>query len=346
MAEGTEDDRHEKTQAVNHYRIALSILHSWASGSIDLDTGYEDMIGLRRRMTAIEAPRVFDSYDEGRTVDPLHETPAIASGNPFVSKVSLFAGLTRFSAWGLDEMARIRLFDRVDTKYLLPVTILPELLFRLHPYYRVLDIEGRRSCVYQNLYFDTPQFGFFALHHNGKLNRHKVRLRTYQTTKRTFLEVKLKTNTKRTIKSRRAARHMEAGFTPTQHRFLAERLPRAASPLVPALYVWYTRVSLADSARTERVTLDFNLAYGRIADETPHFLDGLLIAEVKQANRTQTSPFRSQMRQWGFRPASFSKYCVGCCMTYSRRLKTNYFKPQLLHLDRVQQAVLGRGGGR
>ena len=39
-------------------------------------------------------------------------------------------------------------------------------------------------------------------HHNGKLNRYKVRRRRYIDTDTEFLEVKLKNNKKRTIKSR------------------------------------------------------------------------------------------------------------------------------------------------
>ena len=70
------------------------------------------------------------------------------------------------------------------------------------PYYKVLTISGLRQGRYETRYFDTADYEMYTKHHNGKLNRYKVRFRTYVDSEMNFFEVKFKTNTGRTRKSR------------------------------------------------------------------------------------------------------------------------------------------------
>ncbi|XQF91528.1 VTC domain-containing protein (plasmid) [Pseudoalteromonas espejiana] len=59
--------------------------------------------------------------------------------------------------------------NRVDSKFMLPLSFLPELLTHIQGQYRVLDIQGKRLFSYYNQYFDTPELDLYKAHHNGKL---------------------------------------------------------------------------------------------------------------------------------------------------------------------------------
>jgi hypothetical protein len=102
----------------------------------------------------------------------------------------------------LSEMDDVRLMRRVDAKYVFSVDKLPGLLEKALKQFRMVEIEGFREQIYETTYFDTPDFDMYHIHHNGKLNRHKIRLRKYIYSKQKFLEVKRKNNKGETIKNR------------------------------------------------------------------------------------------------------------------------------------------------
>jgi len=57
---------------------------------------------------------------------------------------------------------------------------LPELLGELQPLCTLLDFDSRKISRYENIYFDMQAMDLYLAHHNGKLNRFKVRCRTYK----------------------------------------------------------------------------------------------------------------------------------------------------------------------
>ena len=56
--------------------------------------------------------------------------------------------------------------------------------------YKVLEIDMIRSFPYHTTYLDTPDFLFYTQQLRGKLNRHKIRYRRYESTGISFLEIK------------------------------------------------------------------------------------------------------------------------------------------------------------
>ena len=110
--------------------------------------------------------------------------------------------LSDFRTHELAEQSGIAQVNRIDTKYVLPVTFLEELLQTLKEEYSVLQFEGQRCRAYETTYFDTPNRAFYQTHHNGKLNRYKVRYRRYPASDSGFFEIKKKNNKSRTIKKR------------------------------------------------------------------------------------------------------------------------------------------------
>ena len=91
-------------------------------------------------------------------------------------------------------MDSVSLMKRVDTKFIIHIEQLPQLLDIVYNDYRVLEINQNRVMTYKSNYFDTPNSNLYLLHHNGKSSRVKVRIRNYVESNLFFLEVKQKSN--------------------------------------------------------------------------------------------------------------------------------------------------------
>lgn len=239
--------------------------------------------------------------------------------------------LSPFSSITLDEMDSVKLLDRVDTKFTFNIRNLPSILSLVQPYYRVLEINGLKSSRYETLYFDTKDFRLYILHHNGKLNRYKVRYRSYIDTNQCFFEVKFKTNKGRTIKDRITRKEIPEEITGKAERLLSEKSPLVSSTLHPALWVYYSRVTLVNKSGGERLTIDLNLNYNNNKKEIGY--PKLVIAEVKQGKTTH-SPFIDVMRNKKISDVSISKYCYGIASIYDD-VKKNRFKPKIRTLNKI-----------
>src|SRR6476620_1200607 len=87
--------------------------------------------------------------------------------------------MNKFEPITLQEMDGVKLMDRTDTKFTFNINELDAILDEARAHYRILDIEGNRISRYKTLYFDTENFKLYNEHHSGKLNRYKIRHRTY-----------------------------------------------------------------------------------------------------------------------------------------------------------------------
>lgn len=246
----------------------------------------------------------------------------------------LHRSLLHFQPITLAEMERVALLDRTDTKLLLTPEQLHYALDYLLPYYRVLEIEGRRQHHYQTLYFDTPDLDFYHQHHNGWRNRYKVRERAYVDSDLTFVEVKHKVRSDRTIKHRRPVPELTTDFGQPAAAFIQAHAPFREDALVPTLWNDFQRITLVSTHRRERVTFDLDLRFRRAYGNKWVALPGVVVAEVKQVRFSYDSDFLREMRYLGVRPTGFSKYCTGVALLYPE-VKHNNFKPRMLHLKRV-----------
>ncbi|WP_068377314.1 VTC domain-containing protein [Paraglaciecola hydrolytica] len=159
----------------------------------------------------------------------------------------LNASLERFQSHHLADLDKANLMDRVDVKFLLPRAFLPGLLARLQNYYSVLEINNQRISRYYNQYFDTNNLRFYYDHHNGKLNRYKVRQQTYLDTNTQFLEVKFKNNNKRTIKSRILCSTTENNDH-ARNTFIQGAMNMSYDDLMVSQQGGYQRIALANEA--------------------------------------------------------------------------------------------------
>lgn len=173
----------------------------------------------------------------------------------------------RMPTLDLDRIAAVRLMNRVDTKYLVDERRCMELLERAADQYYVQIIDDCRACRYATLYYDTPQWDMYHMHHNRRLTRQKIRTRTYIETGVTYLEVKNKSNKGRTHKRRMALDRslFAAAATDTAAAdFLRREARYAPETLSPSLATRFVRVTLVNRAMTERLTIDFDLHFDNV----------------------------------------------------------------------------------
>lgn len=239
--------------------------------------------------------------------------------------------LNQFEPITLQEMDGVKLMDRTDTKFTFNIKELPGILNEAKNYYKIVDIEGNRISRYKTLYFDTPDFSLYNKHHSGKLNRYKIRHRTYVESNLGFLEVKFKNNKGRTLKTRIKETGVPDLKTGRAFAFLQKTLPFNPLDLIPKIWVNYSRITLVNKLSAERLTLDLNLEFEK--DGKKKLLNQLVIAEVKQDSKV-TSPFISIVKSKHIREGSISKYCMGIASSFSE-VKSNNFKQKLLNVNKI-----------
>ena len=229
----------------------------------------------------------------------------------------------------LDEMRGIHLMDRVDSKFVAPTSLLPQLLENMSDYFRVQEINGIRLLPYTTQYLDTPGMDMFLMHQNGRQKRQKIRIRSYVEPGLSFLEVKNKNNKGRTKKIRVPINlsHIETVRDLGENlSFLEDNSLFDCHGLVPSISNTFHRITLVNNRATERITIDTDLSFSNYHTGHSHDLDHLMVLELKQ-DGLQHSDFRDILMRMRIKKQSFSKYCIGTSLTNSL-IKNNRFKRQ------------------
>lgn len=236
----------------------------------------------------------------------------------------------------LEEMDAVALLNRIDTKFVLQTGQLLQALTALKTGYRVLSVAGQRMNHYRTLYFDTRDFELYKMHVNDHADRFKVRSREYLDSQQAFLEVKHRTRKDRTVKSRIPTGKPAVWIDASARRWLEDVFPYDSRELEPKLWNTFTRITLVNNALCERVTLDVDLAFSNGNRRAQ--LEGIVVAEVKQAGRDCPSEFLAQMQALKVHPQGFSKYCIGTSLLYEN-VKKNSLKAKLLWLEKHSTGV-------
>lgn len=239
-----------------------------------------------------------------------------------------------FTPIRLEEMDQVKLMNRTDTKYWFNESHLPALLEAVQENYFILNMDNKVALPYSTTYYDTDENRMFGAHHNGKLNRYKVRRRTYVSSGISFLEVKFKSNKGRTIKKRVPGDCKTINFTEQELVFLGGHTPFSGAELQPSLINNFSRITLVNKNFKERCTIDFNLQFK--TEDNFVGLNNLVIVEVKSEGSPSASPFARALRDYRIKTSGFSKYCVGRTVTDSS-LKRNAFKHKIRRIEKVIQ---------
>lgn len=248
--------------------------------------------------------------------------------------------LAAFRPTTLEDLDIIKLLKRYDTKFIFHRNQVDAVFDYLTENYDILEIGENRSFTYETVYYDTDDYLFYHQHHNRKLNRYKFRSRRYAQSDQCFFEVKFKNNRRKTIKSR-----LHLGQGGIQHSlsedskaFAREHMSvgdgRIIDDMKPKLKTEYSRITFANHAKKERLTIDTGLTYtGRNAGR--HRFDNLVIAELKSEHNSLNTELFQHFKELKIFPTRFSKYCIGVAMT-ERNVKRNRFKKKLLKLTTLQ----------
>lgn len=243
----------------------------------------------------------------------------------------LSSTLQTFIPISLEEMEHVKLLDRFDTKYVLHKNQLQPLLAEIASQYSLLVIGGKSLHPYETLYFDTPDFHLYHMHHNGKLNRYKLRCRKYVSSGISFFEIKSKTNKSRTIKTRIQIDNIPEKLNEQLNQYIYDHTPGDYKEYISSLRVFFDRITLVNKQADERLTIDINLRYS--INEVEKKIPKIVIAEVKQG-KNSVSPFRELMKMQRQSQNYISKYCLGLtCL--NKELKMNSFKHKIYTLDNL-----------
>lgn len=239
---------------------------------------------------------------------------------------------------GLEDMKAVRLMNRVDQKYIVPATLLEDLLERIAEYYYVQHIADDPLSPYRTLYFDTDNLAMYTMHHNKKLNRQKLRVRTYRSTDTTFFEIKNKDNDGKTRKVRipiGVALFDNSLEVEEVRDFVNGNTPYPVSTLQACVENRFERITLVDKKMCERVTVDRSITFHNRATGRDADIGHLLVIEVKHEVGAPMSDIERVLHEMHVLPRRMSKYCIGTALT-NPGAKMNRFKQKILYINKIK----------
>jgi hypothetical protein len=95
----------------------------------------------------------------------------------------------------------------------------------------------------------------------------------------------------------------------------------------------FHRITLVNKAKTERLTIDFDVCFDNFETGEHSETGDLVIVELKRDGNV-FSPVKALLRELRIKPSGFSKYCIGTVLT-NKRLKQNNFKPKITRLRKL-----------
>ena len=225
--------------------------------------------------------------------------------------------LKTFAPISLEQMSSVKLMNRTDTKFVTTQKQLQQLLTMALKDYYIQEIDGERNPEYDTTYFDTRNFDMYCQHQYNHANRQKIRFRTYCISGLQFMEVtdmNLRDEEKR--------------------QFLSEHLRYDAGSLQPALNNHFSRITLVNRAKTERLTIDSSLRFHNLQNDLMLDMGDLVIIELKRDGQV-FSPVLEMLHQLHIHPHGFSKYCMGSALTCQHLLPVNRFKTKLIEVRKL-----------
>ena len=220
--------------------------------------------------------------------------------------------LKTFAPISLEQMSSVKLMNRTDTKFVTTQQRLQQLL--------TMALK------------DSRDFDMYSEHQHGHANRQKIRFRTYCISGLKFMEVKTKNNHGRTKKKRMEVSDMDV-HEAVKRNFLSQYLNYSVDTLQPVLNNHFSRITLVNKAKTERLTIDSRLSFRNLVNGTQKDMGNLVIIELKRDGRV-SSPILEMLRQLHIHPHGFSKYCMGSALT-NPQLPCNRFKRKLIEINKI-----------
>lgn len=231
--------------------------------------------------------------------------------------------LSGFNTISLSDLQAENLLERSDIKFIMPLKRFPNLLNSLQDHYHLLRIDGTSILPYRTEYFDTPDYHMYLSHHNGRLNRYKIRRRKYLVSGFSYLEVKHKINKGITLKKRIPVENMEGILKLEEMSFIEKHTPYPAKDLIPTLTNSFERLTLVNMTHEEKCTFDIGLAF--YFNGSSVIYDKIVVGEIKRKAKNEESVIQKTLRDARIYSTRFSKYCIGMAVL-TPGIKYNNFK--------------------
>ena len=223
----------------------------------------------------------------------------------------------------LEEIDTINLMDRIDTKFIVPISVLYELLEVVSDYY-VLEINGFRNSLYDTTYFDTINYDMFMDHAYDIENRQKIRVRKYLCNDLKFLEIKTKVDEGRTLKKRIKVKHK--GLKRKKNQEFISKNSKYIDITDEKLSIFDNNenvINLRKLLEKANYSITFeNLRNGNVNSK---------LVELKR-NKKQDSRIKTFLNEHDIKSIGFSKYCLGLCLT-------NSFLPFMSFIDIIDKTA-------
>ncbi|HLP21916.1 MAG TPA: polyphosphate polymerase domain-containing protein [Chitinophagales bacterium] len=247
--------------------------------------------------------------------------------------------LSTFDAISLKGLDDVKMLNRIDTKYVFHIDEFAGILDEIRENYYALEIEGNRMFAYESLYFDTDDYQLYKFHHNGKINRLKVRYRRYSDSGLVFFEVKYKVKGNRTDKKRLKQEELKMVLTDEELELVSHH-QLDHTQLSKKMWIFFNRITLASKKMNERLTLDLHVAFDNFSNKKA--FPELIIAEVKTDKSATGSPIIKCFNKRNFEEVGFSKYSTAVAMMED--IKGNAFKPNFIKIEKIIKNGNSRNG--
>lgn len=246
--------------------------------------------------------------------------------------------LALFPTVSLQEMSKVKLMNRIDSKFVTDISKIKALLRILKEGYRIQQIDGKLNMPYYTCYYDTSDNDMFYQHVRGKKTRQKIRKRLYEESMELpFLEVKHKNNKGRTKKKRVLMKEGEElrGY----EDFLIQQSFYELNELLPCIENHFYRLTLVNNDMTERITIDTSIEFHNLINDEKISLPEIGIIEWKRDGVSCKSELGSILRELHIHESSFSKYCIGRALT-EPLLKQNRLKEKIRMIQKIENKHL------
>ncbi len=207
--------------------------------------------------------------------------------------------------------------ERIDTKYLVNVKDVADIIKELEKDYYVLNIKDIRLFNYDNVYMDTKALDFYYAHERGDQVRVKVRTRNYVDSNLCFFEYKHKEG-KLIRKFRYQADPKLFGKMDeeAQHFFqsIYGSLMEGATKIEvgPIMKTTYKRFTLCSKHGDERITIDLDLSFEDPNNKASKKIELPQVAIIESKASSENSRSAKIMKKFGVKKAwGCSKYCLG-----------------------------------
>lgn len=243
--------------------------------------------------------------------------------------------IDKYPSISLEEMDKVSLLKRVDTKYLVSIPNLLLFLETLTDTHKVLTINKKVYQNYKTQYYDTAELKMYLEHHNKKANRYKIRVREYIESHLFFLEIKHKSNKGKTIKKRikldsnKIENHVKA------EKFIKKYSPFTLNQLSAILENRFQRVTLVDRQLSERLTIDIDLQ-AQDLNTSNKSVDwpNIAIIELKR-DANSVADTHKRLLDLRIKSTGFSKYAIASSILFHSKVKNNNFKKKHRMVDKL-----------